>query len=247
MEPGQTVNFNEKFNRIINNRNLKEHSCFIGVKTLKVLKLNPKNADAYNYLAEKEKNITKAIELYEKAIVLAKETMGTDAFKEYKGYFWGILETRPYMRAKEGLAGCFVSNGELERSIKIYKEMLELNPNDNQGVIYALSTLCLKTNNFDEFEKLDKEFSEDGSAVSKFNKTLFQFKKEGETIEANKLLLEAHNQNNYVIDLLLGNIEMPKKQPNQIGLGDKNEAVAYVSYNYSLWEDSENAFEWIYN
>ncbi len=33
MEPKKTLNFNQKNSRIINNRNLKDYSCFIGVKT----------------------------------------------------------------------------------------------------------------------------------------------------------------------------------------------------------------------
>ena len=33
MEPRQIPNFDEKINRLIYNRNLKEHSCFIGLKT----------------------------------------------------------------------------------------------------------------------------------------------------------------------------------------------------------------------
>jgi hypothetical protein len=32
--PHIPVDINEKINRIINNRNLKEHSCFIGAKTI---------------------------------------------------------------------------------------------------------------------------------------------------------------------------------------------------------------------
>ena len=34
MEPRQTFCFNEKNSSIINNRNLKDYSCFIGGKTL---------------------------------------------------------------------------------------------------------------------------------------------------------------------------------------------------------------------
>ena len=33
MEPKQTLNFNEKYSSLINNRNLKDYSCFIGAKT----------------------------------------------------------------------------------------------------------------------------------------------------------------------------------------------------------------------
>jgi hypothetical protein len=29
--------------------------------------------------------------------------LGKQAFEEYVGHSWGLLETRPYMRAREGL------------------------------------------------------------------------------------------------------------------------------------------------
>ena len=31
--------------------------------------------------------------------------LGPRGFKQYAGHFWGFLETRPYMRARAGLAG----------------------------------------------------------------------------------------------------------------------------------------------
>ena len=43
MEPRQTFCFNEKNSSIINNRNLKDYSCFIGGKTFA-------NVDVYDLL-----------------------------------------------------------------------------------------------------------------------------------------------------------------------------------------------------
>ena len=151
------------------------------------------------------------------------------------------------MRAKAGLAGCLYALEELEKSRDIYQEMLELNPRDNQGIRYLLSTLHLELGNFKEFEELNKLFGEDICAVSNFNKALCQFKKEGQNKKSDKLLLEAHKQNSYVIDYLLGNKEMPKNQPQYIGMGDENEAIAYVSGNWKLWNKIEDSFEWVYH
>ena len=219
-----------------------------GKKLIKqALELDPNNTDAYNYLAEAEKKIDKAIEFYERAIKAGQKTLGKKAFIEDKGHFWGIFETRPFMRAKAGVAGCLYALEELEKSRDIYQEMLELNPRDNQGIRYLLSTLHLELGNFKEFEELNKLFGEDICAVSNFNKALCQFKKEGQSKKSDKLLLEAHKQNSYVIDYLLGNKEMPKNQPQYIGMGDENEAIAYVSGNWKLWNKIEDSFEWVYH
>ena len=225
-----------------------ESSVTKGKKLIKkALELDPNNTDAYNYLAETEKEIDKAIEFYEKAIKSAQKVLGKKAFIEDKGHFWGIFATRPFMRAKSGLADCFYAIGKVEKAIDIYKEMLELNPRDNQGIRFSLSTLHIELGNFKEFDDLNKLFGEDISAVSKFNKALCQFKKEGKNKKSDKLLLEAHKQNSYVIDYLLGNKKMPKNQPQYIGIGDENEAIAYVNGNWKIWDKTEDSLEWIYN
>ncbi|HZJ74707.1 MAG TPA: tetratricopeptide repeat protein, partial [Perlabentimonas sp.] len=102
-----------------------------GKKLVKqALELDPDNADAYNYLASLEKDINKAIVLFEKAIAAGEKSLGKKFMKEEKGHFWGMMETRPYMRAKAGLADCFYAQKEVDKAIEIYEEMLELNPRD---------------------------------------------------------------------------------------------------------------------
>jgi tetratricopeptide (TPR) repeat protein len=92
-------------------------------------------ADAYNLLAEeKSESITEARFYFEKGVEAGARALGRKAFKEDVGHFWGILETRPYMRARAGLAECLWRLGEEEQALDHYQEMLRLNPNDNQGV-----------------------------------------------------------------------------------------------------------------
>ena len=209
------------------------------------LELDPDNADAYNYLASIEDDIDKAIKLYEKAIKAAEKTLGKKFFEEEKGYFWGLVETRPYMRAKAGLADCFYVKDEDDKAIEIYEEMLELNPNDNQGIRYMLSTLLLEKGDLNKFELFVKGWEQEDNAVWKFNNALYYFKKYGRSAKSNKLLLKAHKSNMFVIDYLLGIKKLPEERPQYVGTGDESEAISYVFDALPAWTQSEDTFMWL--
>ena len=224
-----------------------KQSATKGKKLVKqALELDPNNADAYNYLASVEKDIDKAIKLYEKAIKAGEKTLGKNFFKDEKGYFWSFLETRPYMRAKAGLADCLYAKNEVDKAIEIYEEMLELNPNDNQGIRYLLLTLLLGKDDLTKFELFIKNSEEEDCAVWNYNNALYSFKKFGRIAKTNKILFNAYKSNEFVIDYMLGLKRMPDKPPQYIGRGDKNEAIAYVFDTWKLWDKTEGAFDWLY-
>jgi tetratricopeptide (TPR) repeat protein len=218
-----------------------------GKKLVKqALELDPNNADAYNYLASIEKNIEGAIKMFEKAIKAGEKTLGKKFFKEEKGFFWGMIETRPYMRAKAGLADCLYAKNEVDKAIEIYEEMLELNPNDNQGIRYLLSTLLLSKNDLTKFQLFIKNSEEEDCAAWNYNNALYHFKKSGQTAKSNKELLKAYKSNEYVIDYMLGVKKMPDEQPQYIGRGDENEAISYVNGAWSVWDKTAEALDWLY-
>jgi len=66
--------------------------------------LSPDCADAYVLLAEHTKSRKEALDLFEKGVAAGERALGPKAFQEDVGHFWSLLETRPYMRAREGLA-----------------------------------------------------------------------------------------------------------------------------------------------
>lgn len=213
----------------------------------KAMKLDPDNADSYIYFAEIEPDINKSIDFYEIAVETGKKSLGKKMFIDNKGHFWGIFETRPYMRARAGLADCLQALGENDKAIHEYQEMLELNPNDNQGVRYLLATLLLKQNNNKDYENLLKEFEDDASAVWIYNLALYSFKKEGVSKNSENTLLEAFRCNQHVVDYMLGNKKMPEELPEYIGRGDENEAIACVKDTWSLWDKTKGAFDWLYD
>lgn len=103
---------------------------------------DPFLADAYNGLAavaDTSNKLDAAEAHYRKAYELARETLGSESPKAY--YWWGELETRPYMRARQGLGWIYWKTGRYREALVEYEALLQINPNDNQGVRYVIAPL----------------------------------------------------------------------------------------------------------
>jgi tetratricopeptide (TPR) repeat protein len=91
-------------------------------------------------------------------VAVAAERLGKKAFKEFVPHFWGVLDTRPYMRARFQLAEELREAGQVEDAIEEYEEMLLLNENDNLGVRYHLLPCLFALGRLDEARKLLKRY-----------------------------------------------------------------------------------------
>src|SRR5262249_8050642 len=98
------------------------------------LALCPDCADAHVLLAEHAPGRKEALRLYEQGVAAGERALGTEAFERDAGHFWGVLETRPYMRARLGLAHALWTAGRRDEAVRHLQDMLRLNPGDNQGV-----------------------------------------------------------------------------------------------------------------
>ena len=92
---------------------------------IQALEISKNCPDAYVILAEMERDNNRKIELYAKGVESGEKVLGKEIFDRDKGNFWGIIETRPYMRAQEGLALALWDSGQLDRAQKIYERLLE--------------------------------------------------------------------------------------------------------------------------
>lgn len=203
------------------------------------LEIYPNSPDAYGLLAEHEQDHRKRHYLLRKAIDVGEKDLGPDFFKENKGHFWGIVETRPYMRAKASYAISLDQMGFIEEAIKQYEELLELNPSDNQGIRGLLITLYIETELFDKASQLLEEYKDDITATFMFSKALVSYRTEGMDGQAYELLKKAHEQNPYVLNYLLKRKNIPSQIFGYITLGDENEAISYAQANIHLWENTE--------
>jgi tetratricopeptide (TPR) repeat protein len=203
-------------------------------------------ADAYTLLAEeKAQSVTEARAYLEKAVEAGERALGPVAFEEDVGHFWGILETRPYMRARAGLADCLWRLGAEDEAVAHYEDMLRLNPNDNQGIRDILLTRLVKRGSQEKAHQLLEAYSDDGSANWLYNRALVLFRDQGESDEATEALTEALSQNPHVPAYLLRKKRVPKWLPDYIGWGDESEAQVYAADAEEVWRETDGARGWL--
>lgn len=212
----------------------------------KALEISPLCADAYVLLAQDTaRNLDQAIELYRQGVEAGEKAIGKAAFRDDVGHFWGLLETRPYMRARQGLAQTLWDKGLQDEAATHYRDMLRLNPNDNQGIRYLLLDCLLILGRDDGAAKLIKRYKEDGSAAWSWSRALLAFRRSGDCPGSRSALSQAIGDNTHVAGLLLGDKKMPPQLPAYVGMGDKNEAVAYVHGAAAAWAVTPGALAWL--
>lgn len=209
------------------------------------LAISPLCADAYLILASETKQLQEAIPLYRQAVEAGAQALGEAAFEEDVGLFWGLIETRPYMRARHALAAALWQAGERAEPVKHYNDMLRLNPNDNQGIRYILADALLELGRDTEAAALLKRYKDDASAAWAWSGALLSFRRKGDVAASRKALARAVGSNPYVADYLLARKPMPKTLPQFIGMGDENEAIAYVDDADTAWLATVGAKNWV--
>ena len=73
--------------------------------------------------------------------------LGPELFEREAGHFWGLLETRPYLRARLGLAHSLWTAARREKAVRHLQEMLRLKPGDKQLQAGRLGTFEIQGDN----------------------------------------------------------------------------------------------------
>ncbi len=210
------------------------------------LELSADCADAYVILArDNAETLVEALIYYEAGVRAGERAIGEAMFSEEAGHFWLILETRPYMRARGGLAETLWDIGRRQEAIDHYWEMLRLNEGDNQGIRYVLAVCLLEDNRDDELEKLLSRHTDDGMAILSYARALLAFRREGESREAGSYLRQAIKTNPHVPAYILGQKRIPKEQPSYIGWGDETEAAYVATEIKQIWWREDGAIRWL--
>ena len=208
------------------------------------LEISPDCADAWSFLADVADSELEALSLYEEAIAAGRRAIG-GSFDELRGEFWGFLETRPYMRALHSKAIFYESLREHDQAIDIYRTMLDLNPNDNQGVRWSLLGLLLLTQQHDDAKKLIDEYSEDAYALWSFGRLLLAFVDGCPDQELQLLLKAAHSGNEHVLAYLLADKLPPDELPDYFSYGDESEALSILPRLLPVWKTTPGATGWL--
>jgi tetratricopeptide (TPR) repeat protein len=209
------------------------------------LALCPDCADAYVLLAEHAPTRKEALALWEQAVAAGQRALGPRFFQEEVGHFWSILETRAFMRAKEGLASALWAAGRRAEAMQHLRDLLQLNPNDNQGVRYTLASFLLNEDRDDDLAHLLRQYPDEDSTFWTYTRALLAFRQGGDSPEARRLLDEARQANRHVPTYLLGHERLPEEQPPHYSPGRENEAIVYARMFLSGWRNASGAITWL--
>ena len=210
----------------------------------KALELDPDCIEAYEYLSGCESTLERAGAYLEKGIEIGRKLFFGDNFEYHKGHFWGIHETRPFMRCLQLYSEVLYLKNKKKECVDILEEMISLNPNDNQGVRDQLMLYLIELNEVKKYEKYANMYKVDEMAFSLFNHALFTFKTEGDTTKAKKQLQKAIKQNKFVLEKLISGQPIVELS-DHYGFGDESEADYYVDSAQHIWRQTKGAMEWL--
>jgi tetratricopeptide (TPR) repeat protein len=214
---------------------------------LQALDLDPGNVDALLMLAEASSfNGEDRIEVLRDIVAAGAKRLGETAFKEMVPHFWGFIETRPYMRARQTLAEALHEAGRFDEAAQEYEEMLALNENDNQGVRHELLPLLLSQGRLEEARALMSRYQGecDYNVVFAWSRVLERFLsgEEGAAVDA---LAAARKQNPHMEAYVKGHRRLPKNLPGYYAPGSKDEAVCFAGILVKAWTAYPEAQTWL--
>jgi len=201
----------------------------------KSIEIDPTYADGYNHLANivwRKGDWKQAEGLYRKAL----ESAEPEVKDIPKGVFWGVLEARPYMRALCGLGLTLWKLGRLEEAVSIFKRMLKLNPNDNQGIRYLMGPIHHEMGDHRAACRWYERSKDDPHCMYNYGLSLVQ---QDRMEKAARVLISAVFANPYIAPMLLG-AKLPRSDWwHGINWAEPECAEDYIT-EYANWWRSED-------
>lgn len=125
----------------------------------KALEIDPTNVDAEGMRIDRLKKVGDKLKAL-KELEEAERGRLKDFFKNDTGHFWGIFETRPYIRVLNHLVQIYSDESMHTVAVKWLREILRLNKSDNTGARYSLMTSYMRLGQEKEMRALKKKYNE---------------------------------------------------------------------------------------
>jgi tetratricopeptide (TPR) repeat protein len=143
------------------------------------------------------------------------------------------------------LAQCLEELDMAGDAIEHYRELLRLNPNDNQGVRDLLLPALLAAGRDEEAGALLTQYEDDASALWEYGWALWVFRREGDSQAARERLRLALKANRRVPKYLMGQEELPDRNPASYTFGGEEEAVLCADALADVWRKTPGAEAWL--
>ena len=208
------------------------------------LEVSPDAVDGYLLLAHDAPSWEEATGFCTQAVAAAERLLGPDFLTEYKDDFWGVALTRPYMRARFALGYCLWRQEKRARAVTHFRDLIALNPNDNQGARYVLVAALLELGEEREAQQVMSRYSRDILCHWAYNRALLEFLRRGDQRRARRRLEQAFEKNPLVPVFLLSRERIRSYELDMVRAGEKGEAIEYQHLYGDAWAMTEGALVW---
>ena len=191
-------------------------------------KMCPECFDAILFQAGLEPNSIKRAKLLEEGLEIERKRLEKENYftKDNIGDFYGIFETRPYLRGLHFKVNELLMGGKYKLAKDLCKEILRLNNNDNMGIRYILMAIYALLEDEKEMLSLYKKYPEEDLEML-FPLFVLYYKAENDK-KAIEYLNRINKINPNFIKFFNGTIKENKKIPEgYYSIGDASEVLMY--------------------
>lgn len=141
-------------------------------------------------------SLEKALRYHHKALEVGDQIIPNT----FKGKIrWGFIENRPFLKALHSVALDYSDQKKFKQSIQLHERLLDLNPNDNQGVRYLIGDLYFLNGDLQKAESVFKQNPDYPPYLYSYG--LLQYSQQ-KPVDAISLLRKAILANVYISDFL---------------------------------------------
>lgn len=194
----------------------------------KAYEMCPDCFDAILFQADLEENSIKRDRLLNEGLDFEKDRLEEEGYfeKDNIGHFYGIFETRPYIRGLYRKADYLIADGKAKQARDVCLEILRLNNNDNTGARYLLMAIYAYLEEEKEMLKLYKKYPEE--ALEMLFPQFALYYKLGKDKETKELLERINKANPHFIKFFKGTIKRNEDIPyGHYSKGDSSEVIMY--------------------
>ena len=192
--------------------------------------------DAILFQCDLEENGIKRMKLLDEGLEFEKNRLKKEKYfdKENIGHFYGIFETRPYIRGLVIKAEYLLEEGKLRQAESVCKEVLKLNKNDNIGARYLLMAIYATLEEENDMLKLYQKYPEE--SLEMIFPLFALYYKLGNDKKAKEYLNRVDKCNSNFVKFFKGTIKESKEvNLGYYSRGDSSEIFMYFGrYDYLL-------------
>ena len=182
----------------------------------------------------------------EKGISYANTIFDAAYEEENKGHYWGLNETRPYIRMLITQMDFLTEADKRKEAIELGKRIIYLNENDNNGIRDELQMLYLIEKRYDDYIELTEKYPDDFSCGFYYNYALYLYLIEGAAHpDTKQAMVEAIEFNPVVLEFLTKR-KVPSAAPiYRFKPKDETGATLYFNDSKKLWLSAFGVQKWL--